>query len=121
VYPVEFKSFAYLLNKRGFGIHVLAEAIGASTRTVHKWVVEIRGSLKGMSGWVRKRKQRMGYSYIAPHLRGKIKLWGRLPHEHSFMVAKARECFQRLLRWIYFRDHHGYLDLYACLRGEEPP
>jgi len=121
-YPVEFKPFSYQLHRRGFPIHVIAEAIGASTRTVHRWIVEIRRAKLTMKGWVRKRPSRTGFNYLAPHLRGKIKLWGRLPWEHTHLVQSAKQCFQRLLRWIYFRDHlNGYLDLEACLKGEEPP
>jgi len=121
-YPLEFKPFAYHLNRRGYGIHVIAEAIGASTRTVHRWIIEVRGSLKGMRGWRRKLPSRLPCNYIAPHLKGKIKLWGRLPKEHQHLVASVKQAFMRLCRWLYFRDKEGgYLDLEACLRGEEPP
>ena len=121
-YPAEFKPFAYHLHRRGFKIQVISEAIGASTRTVWRWILEIRGSKLSMKGWQRKRPQRWGYRYMAPHLRGKIKLFGRLPYEHQSLVARAKEAFMRLLRWLYFRDKlGGYLDLEACLRGEEPP
>jgi len=117
-YPSQFKSFAFKLHYIGVPTYVIARALGCSTKTVWKWVVTLRDGHKvTRRGWRRKYPNRFGVP-IEPHLKGKIKAHG-LPRDGT--VQRVREAFQRLLRWIHFMEAGGYLDLEACLRGEEPP
>jgi hypothetical protein len=118
-YPSEFKSFSVILNRRYLvRSYEIAEALGCSTRTVWKWIVSARENRKlSRKGWRRRYLNAVG-GYVEPHVRGKIKPWGR-PHAGS--TELIREAYRRLLRWIWFRRNGGFLDLEACARGEEPP
>jgi biotin synthase-related radical SAM superfamily protein len=116
-YPHEFKHFAIALNRRRVGTQIIAQALGCSTKTVWKWIVNYRGKL-GRHHWVRKRAG----GYVEIRFRGKIKHFGRSMIEHRWLVNNIKECFMRLVRWIYYRDVlGGELDMQACMDGEEPP
>jgi hypothetical protein len=123
-YPPEFKSFAFTLRSRyRIPVHIIAGALGCSTRTVWKWIVACRDGQKlSRRGWRRKYANMYG-ALIEPALRRvvKIKPWGKHPAHVQHTIEMVREAFRRLLRWIHFRDSGGYLDLIACAEGEEPP
>jgi len=109
-YPLEFKYLSYKLNQKGVGTHVIAKTIGCSSKTVWNWVVAFRGGKKlTRKGWARRRGDLLSQRWFRE---GKIK----------FTVRAIGECFQRLVRWMFFRDYQGgWLDWDAILAGEEPP
>lgn len=102
-------------------IHWIAEALGASTHTVHTWIISFRDGRKiGMHKWPRRMKGRVHsrWGYLEPRFKGKI-IRNLLP---SFTVNRVLDAFRRLARWLSFRNEHGWMvSLDDIASGVEPP
>ena len=98
-YAPEVKSFSFILHRRGVRSYVIARALGASTRSVCKWINDIRGSPLGL----RAKRIRKNYPF-------------------DTYPTKVHNAFARLARWLVFRSKSGWMEnLEKIASGVEPP
>ena len=106
-YRKEFKAFAVFLHKNYYvRTYEIAQALGCSTRTVWKWILDYRLGNK----LSRKGKRIRSDKYLK-----NVKI--------NYRINKIRQAFQNLLLWLNAKILHPELELnlFAIAEGERPP